>query len=108
MLNQDLIDRLYTRANIRLQIKGRKSVIEDKPDKLAALLIEAALALEEANCEYNNLRELYELSNKENELIRSEMGIVMAQGHVQSRLKNTYLNQLLDLNRSISEGKVIE
>lgn len=49
MLNQDLIDRLYTRAAIRLQIKNRKSVIEGKQDKLAALLVEAALALEEAN-----------------------------------------------------------
>ena len=42
----DLIFRLRKRAEIRLQAKGRKSVEEGKPDRLADLLEEAANALE--------------------------------------------------------------
>jgi len=44
-INQ-LIDRLRTRATIRRQISGRKSVQEGKPDRLADLLDEAANELE--------------------------------------------------------------
>ena len=39
---QDLVYRLYKRAEIRRQISTRKSVQEGKPDRLAALLDEAA------------------------------------------------------------------
>ena len=39
---QDLVDRLRERARIRRQIPGRKSVQENKPDRIADLLEEAA------------------------------------------------------------------
>ena len=42
---QDLITRLNTRATIRRQIPGRKSVLEGKPDRIADILEEAAEAL---------------------------------------------------------------
>lgn len=45
---QDLITRLRIRAEIRLQNDNRRSVQEGKPDRLAALLQEAADRLEEA------------------------------------------------------------
>ena len=44
----DLISRLRTRADIRRNAKGRKSVEEGKPDRLALLLDEAAEALEKS------------------------------------------------------------
>ena len=40
--NQDLVFRLRERARIRRQIPGRKSVQENKPDRMADLLEEAA------------------------------------------------------------------
>ena len=43
---EDLIERLLKRAEIRRQISTRKSVQEGKPDRIADLLEEAALALE--------------------------------------------------------------
>lgn len=43
---QDIIDRLRIRATIRRQAKGRKSVEEGKPDRLADLLDEAAKEIE--------------------------------------------------------------
>lgn len=39
---QDLVYRLRKRAEIRRQIKGRKSVEEGKPDRISDLLEEAA------------------------------------------------------------------
>lgn len=45
-MNQDLVERLRTRATIRRQAKGRKSVEEGKPDRLADLLDEAAKEIE--------------------------------------------------------------
>ena len=45
---QDLITRLHIRAEIRLQADSRRGVQEGKPDRLAALLQEAADRLEEA------------------------------------------------------------
>lgn len=47
MIEQDLVDRLRTRATIRRQAKGRKSVEEGKPDRLADLLDEAANEIED-------------------------------------------------------------
>ena len=41
-----LIERLRIRASIRRQIPTRKSVLENKPDRLADLLEEAANELE--------------------------------------------------------------
>ena len=43
---EDLVFRLRKRAEIRRQIKDRKSVQEGKPDRLADLLEEAATELE--------------------------------------------------------------
>lgn len=45
-VNEDLVYRLRTRAEIRRQAKGRKSVEEGKPDRLADLLEEAASEIE--------------------------------------------------------------
>jgi hypothetical protein len=42
MNEQDLVYRLRERARIRRQIPGRKSVQENKPDRIALLLDEAA------------------------------------------------------------------
>ncbi len=42
----DLVDRLRKRAEIRRNIKDRKSVQEGKPDRIADLLEEAADALD--------------------------------------------------------------
>jgi len=44
---QPLVERLRTRSAIRRSIKNRKSVQEGKPDRIADLLDESALALED-------------------------------------------------------------
>ncbi len=44
---QTLVERLRIRANIRRNIKDRKSVQEGKPDRIAELLDEAAYEIEE-------------------------------------------------------------
>ena len=41
-MDQDIVDRLRIRASIRRQIPGRKSVQENRPDRIADLLDEAA------------------------------------------------------------------
>lgn len=46
MMGSDLVDRLRKRAEIRRQIPSRKSVQENKPDRLSDLLEEAALRIE--------------------------------------------------------------
>lgn len=43
---QNLIERLKIRASIRRQIPTRKSVLENKPDRISDLLEEAANYLE--------------------------------------------------------------
>jgi hypothetical protein len=43
---QTLVERLRIRAEIRRQIPSRKSVQENKPDRIADLLEEAATELE--------------------------------------------------------------
>lgn len=53
MNEQDLVYRLRKRAEIRRQIPSRKSVQENKPDRMADLLEEAADELE-------RVRKLYE------------------------------------------------
>ena len=45
-MEEDLVHRLRIRANIRRNIKDRKSVQEGKPDRLADLLDEAAAEIE--------------------------------------------------------------
>jgi hypothetical protein len=44
---QSLVFRLYKRAEIRRQIKDRKSVQEGQPDRIADLLEEAAKKIQE-------------------------------------------------------------
>lgn len=48
-MNEDLIFRLMKRAEIRRQITTRKSVQENKPDRISCLLEEAAMALSKNN-----------------------------------------------------------
>jgi hypothetical protein len=45
-MDEDLVYRLRKRAEIRRQIPHRKSVQEGKPDRMADLLDEAALEIE--------------------------------------------------------------
>ena len=44
---QSLVFRLYKRAEIRRQIPGRLAVVEGKPDKIANLLEEAAMRIQQ-------------------------------------------------------------
>jgi hypothetical protein len=46
-MSEDLVFRLRKRAEIRRQIATRKSVQEGKPDRIADLLEEAAVEIEE-------------------------------------------------------------
>jgi len=46
MMSEDLVFRLRKRAEIRRQISTRKSVQENKPDRIADLLEEAANEIE--------------------------------------------------------------
>lgn len=46
---QSLVFRLYKRAEIRRQIPGRLAVVENKPDKIANLLDEAAKEIQRLN-----------------------------------------------------------
>ncbi len=45
MNEQNLVDRLLTRAEIRRNISSRKSVQEGKPDRISDLLEEAAIEI---------------------------------------------------------------
>jgi hypothetical protein len=51
--NDDLVFRLRKRAEIRRQITTRKSVQENKPDRIADLLDEAAERIEDLEIEIN-------------------------------------------------------
>lgn len=52
---QSLMFRLRKRAEIRRQIPGRSSVLENKPDRIAALLDEAADEIEMLETHIANL-----------------------------------------------------
>jgi len=54
--NQDLVYRLRERARIRRQIPGRKSVQENKPDRIADLLEEAAIEIEQLQRRVQHLK----------------------------------------------------
>jgi hypothetical protein len=56
MADEDLVYRLRKRAEIRRQIPGRKSVQEGKPDRMAALLDEAADEIEKLREEIEGWR----------------------------------------------------
>jgi len=51
MEEQDIVERLRIRANIRRQIQTRKSVQEGKPDRISDLLEEAAREIESLRAE---------------------------------------------------------
>jgi hypothetical protein len=57
-MNEDLIERLEKRAEIRRQISTRKSVQEGKPDRIADLLEEAANEIEKQKNEIRDLEDL--------------------------------------------------
>jgi hypothetical protein len=52
---ESLVYRLRKRAEIRRQIKDRKSVQEGAPDRIADLLEEAADKIEELEANVNNI-----------------------------------------------------
>lgn len=52
----DLVFRLLKRAEIRRQIPSRKSVQENKPDRISDLLEEAALAIQQKDKEIEELK----------------------------------------------------
>ena len=64
MIADDLVYRLRERARIRKEITTRKSVQEGKPDRIANLLLESALAIEELQGRY----QLLTLKKKINDL----------------------------------------
>lgn len=55
---QSLVFRLRKRAEIRRQIPGRKSVEANEPDRIAALLDEAANEIERLNVQIMDLNDL--------------------------------------------------
>lgn len=54
-MNEDIVTRLLKRAEIRRQIPTRKSVQENKPDRIADLLEEAAAEITRERILYTNL-----------------------------------------------------
>ena len=71
MSEQDIVERLRIRAEIRRQIPGRKSVEEGKPDRIADLLEEAALEIERLQKKIDTMT----LSQKENPDDQSDISI---------------------------------
>ena len=61
----DLCERLRKRADIRRQIPTRKSVQEGKPDRIADLLEEAAIALEDQDMIIEKWNEQFASPTKE-------------------------------------------
>ena len=53
-MQEDIVDRLLKRAEIRRQIPTRKSVIEGKPDRIADLLEEAAKEIKALRLQVDN------------------------------------------------------
>lgn len=56
MIADDLVYRLRKRAEIRKSITTRKSVQNNEPDRIADLLLESALAIEELQGRYELLK----------------------------------------------------
>ena len=54
MTQESLVNRLITRAEIRRQIPTRKSVQENKPDRIADLLEEAAKEIQDLERELSD------------------------------------------------------
>ena len=71
MNEQDIVERLRIRAEIRRQIPGRKSVEEGKPDRIADLLEEAALEIDRLQKKIDTMT----LSQQENPDAQSDLSI---------------------------------
>ena len=71
MNEQDIVERLRIRAEIRRQIPGRKSVEEGKPDRIADLLEEAALEIDRLQKKIDTMT----LSQQENPDDQSDLSI---------------------------------
>jgi len=71
MNEQDIVERLRIRAEIRRQIPGRKSVEEGKPDRIADLLEEAALEIDRLRKKIDTMT----LSQQENPDDQSDLSI---------------------------------
>ena len=71
-MNEDLIERLEKRAEIRRQISTRKSVQEGKPDRIADLLEEAGVDTVPELAQRNpvNLLEKMQEANGQKKLVR--------------------------------------
>ena len=57
-MTDDLVERLVKRAEIRRQIKTRKSVQNNEPDRIADLLEEAADKIQELTQKYKDMHNL--------------------------------------------------
>lgn len=55
---EDITTRLEKRAEIRLQIKTRKSVQEGAPDRIAELLMEASAEIRKLRAELNTIKNI--------------------------------------------------
>jgi hypothetical protein len=55
-VEEDLVERLLKRAEIRRQIPTRKSVQEGKPDRIADLLEEAAKEIKSLRSQIDNFK----------------------------------------------------
>ncbi len=73
MNEQDLVYRLRKRAEIRRQIPSRKSVQENKPDRMADLLEEAAEELERVRKLYEHYQDEWSDVCNENQQLINEI-----------------------------------
>ena len=73
MNEQDLVYRLRKRAEIRRQIPSRKSVQENKPDRMADLLEEAADELERVRKLYEHYQDEWSDVCNENQCLVNEI-----------------------------------
>ena len=71
MNEQDIVERLRIRAEIRRQIPGRKSVQEGKSDRIADLLEEAAHEIDRLQKKIDTMT----LSQQENPDAQSDLSI---------------------------------
>ena len=61
---EDIVDLLRERARIRRQIPTRKSVQENKPDRLSSLLEDAANEISQLRDKISNLEDIIESRDK--------------------------------------------
>lgn len=76
MNEQDLVYRLRKRAEIRRQIPSRKSVQENKPDRMADLLEEAADELERVRKLYEHYQDEWSDVCNENQCLINEITLL--------------------------------